>query len=88
MKQWRKIFDRVCNNENNREKYQELNMKLEDELTEEEKMICKYVKHLRLNIEELEHPDIDNIRRQLLTNDCNKKSTRLKKLLDDLGWEE
>ena len=49
MQGWKLVYDRVCNNEKNWLKYQELNMKLEDEKTEEEKLICKYVSHIRLN---------------------------------------
>lgn len=87
MKEWKEVLDRVCNNEKNWEKYQELNMKLDKEKTKEEQMICKYVTHIRLNLKEFE-TDIDAPRKQLLISDCNIKARKLQELLEKMGWEK
>lgn len=87
MQEWKLVVDRVCNNEKNWEKYQELNMKLEEEKTKEEKLICKYVTHIRLNMIELE-TDIEEPRKQLLISDCNIKTRKLEELLNKMGWEK
>lgn len=87
MKEWKSVFNRVCNNEKNWEKYQKLNMKLENEKTEEEKLICKYVSQIRLNRIELE-TNIDESRRQLLISNCNIITRKLEELLDKMGWEK
>ena len=87
MQEWKSVFSRVGNNEKNWEKYQELNMKLENEKTEEEKLICKYVSHIRLNRMELE-TNIEKSRKQLLISDCNIITRKLEELLDKMGWEK
>ena len=87
MQGWKLVYDRVCNNEKNWLKYQELNMKLEDEKTEEEKLICKYVSHIRLNRMELE-TNVEESRIQLLISDCNIITRKLEELLDKIGWEK
>ena len=87
MQEWKSVFSRVCNTEKNWEKYQDLNMKLENEKTEEEKLICKYVSHIRLNRMELE-TNIEKSRKQLLISDCNIITRKLEELLDKMGWEK
>ena len=87
MQEWKSVFSRVGNNEKNWEKYQELNMKLENEKTEEEKLICKYVSHIRLNRMELE-TNIEKSRKQLLISDCSIITRKLEELLDKMGWEK
>ena len=80
MQGWKLVYDRVCNNEKNWLKYQELNMKLEDEKTEESKDI-------RLNRMELE-TNVEESRKQLLISDCNIITRKLEELLDKIGWEK
>ena len=87
MQEWKSVFSRVSKKEKNWEKYQELNMKLENEKTEEEKLICKYVSHIRLNRMELE-TNIEKSRKQLLISDCNIITRKLEELLDKMGWEK
>lgn len=87
MQEWKSVLDRVCNNKKNWEKYQELNMKLDEEKTKEEKLLCKYVSFIRLNSMELE-TDVEESRRQLLISDCNIKTRKLEELLDKMGWEK
>ena len=55
--------------------------------TEEEKLICKYVSHIRLNRMELE-TNVEESRKQLLISDCNIITRKLEELLDKIGWEK
>lgn len=88
MQEWKSVFDRVCNNEKNRGRYEELNMKLEKEKTEEEKLICKYVSRIKFNRQELKNNNIEEPRRQLLISECNTITRKLQQLLDKMGWEK
>lgn len=87
MEKWEKVFDRVCNNENNRKKYEKLNMTLTNERSEDEKNICKYLEDIKYVTEVLEIEEVDDIRKESLKNLRNRSANKLENILDGAGWE-